>query len=186
MGFLDLFVERPDKDNNIIDTGSPVVANASRNIVPMDVPEEIPSDNSEVVAAVYSQFGLVDSGVFKMEQLIKALPDEMPTATKQQSIKATLSVINEDPADLLSDAIERINALDSADVAYSSNRDEFIEKTNADIENMKKMIADAQKAISDITDQTATACTAIRNERTRVEGLKEFVEGILGPSEEDK
>ena len=180
MGLLDFFVERspdpvaqPEQPANV-----PHVPYVAEDVHQQPSVAVVSGDSSNVIADVYSRKGLGEDGIFKMEQLMAALPSSTPTATAQTSIKMTLNVIGMNINDIIIDGTSRIEALNTELNMQTINCKTLVDETNQDIEMMKVAIENAQKKIAEAELTLENNKNSIEAEVKRLENLIGFAEGV--------
>ena len=177
MGLLNFFVETRTEES--VPTEMSGVTPATPMEEPRyDVPEEIPEQQTDIVGDVYEKLGITSEAIGKLEQLVAALPTNIPTATKQESIKMTLGVIGLSLSDILLDGTARMEAVTDSIEAYTKENIRIKEETSAEIETLKIAIENAQKHIIETEERTKHAIDVLSIEKARIENLIHFAEGI--------
>ena len=98
------------------------------------------NSTENVIDEIYAQNGMSnkDNSIYAVQSFIDTLPTEMTTAKKQSSVYGILKVTGKSVDSLLIDAEERKNILTAARDKSIAEKDEVINSSKADIEELKK------------------------------------------------
>lgn len=157
-------------------------------VPPIDTEVDLPDVDADVkspanvVDEIYTQNGLADrsNSIFTVQALIETLPAEMTTAKKQATVSGILQVSGKAMSELLDDAAKRIETLTAARDKIVGERTDEISEANADIEDLKKAIEEANiriKAAEEIINATKQS---VSDEVSIIDGLVEFCNGMEG------
>lgn len=170
MGIKSLFFEEVDEPNDDIDL--------SELASGLDTPEEevevadVNLGRDNVVLEIYSANDLsdLDKSIFKVEDLMKTLPAEMPTAAKRSTVESIMNTVGLDVASTIEDGTTRINILNAslnktieavnADIEGAQDK---IEQLKIEIANNEKLIADSKATIKDFTQDVNVEVERIQN-----------------------
>lgn len=132
-----------------------------------------------LVEEAYIQNELFDKAksIFKIEELINSLPNEMVTETKKTSVLAALSVFGLTVTDITADGESRINVLSNVLSQIIKDSNKNISEKETEIENYKKQIAVLEKEIADIKAEVSSSESVINSEITRITELIKFIDG---------
>jgi len=157
------------------------------------VPEvELPSpdvnvdeiDHLNLISSIYERAGIPeDNSIFTIKAYMDVLPAEMTTAKKQASIAGILALNNISINTIISDALQRIEILETAEVNIKDANESTICEAEADIEKLKGLIESAEAKITEAKKNTADSTAAIQSELDQIKSLQEFAEGILNNKE---
>lgn len=174
MGFLKgLFVEEMPNEEEMYEVGS--------NYVEEDnVEVELDSVNTDtLIADIYAQNELFDKtkSIFKVEELINSLPNEMVTETKKASVLATLGVFGLTVTDVTLDGESRIDVLSGVLTKILGEGNNTVVSKETEIEEHKKEIARLEKEISEQNTEMKISENTINTEISRITSLVKFIEG---------
>ena len=172
MGLKDFFLEKTENDD--------AVNMAAYDMEPVVAEAELSSVNAEtLIDDIYAQNNLMDKSksIFKVEELINSLPKEMVTATKQASVLAILGSFGLTATAVLADGDQRMNVLATINKQIGDNCVATVTSKEAEIEEMKKKIAELQADIAAELDTHKKSSEAITKEVARIDDLVEFIGG---------
>lgn len=133
-----------------------------------------------LLAEAYSGFTApTDGGIFKMEQLIEALPSEMTDEKKLQTVKNTLSVIGLFADDLANDAEIRRERIDKTRKAHLDELETLILGAENDIQHMKELIENAEETICKGKEKAAFVKGVTNAEDNRIQKLQLFLHKMM-------
>jgi predicted nucleic acid-binding Zn-ribbon protein len=180
MGLKDLFIEKEETEDDIALSALAAGIDNLNSLQPeVEVADVDTSDNENVVTEIYVANNLdnLNKSIFKVEDLMKTLPSEMPTASKRTTVESIMTTVGLDVADAVSDGENRIEILNASlnkttstingDIATA---EEKIEQLKLEIANNEKLIADSKATIKEFTED-------INTETERIEGLIKFIKG---------
>ena len=137
MSFLERLglVVSEEPDVGIVAPEAPVV-----NPTP-EVDADIKSTNN-IISEIYKQNEMeeMDESIYAVKAFIETLPSEMTTAKKQSTVSGILAVSKISVADLVTDALSRMDVLRMAQAKVVDERTAEIAAANADIEALKQAI----------------------------------------------
>ena len=164
-----------------VTTDIPVEPQASIPTSTVEVDAEINSA-SNIVSDIYAQNNLSDKSdsIYAVQEYIATLPTEMPTATKQKTVAGILMVSKKSVADLVGDAINRMNVLRMAQEKIVGEHTNEINSAKADIETMKQAIEAASIKIKEYEDIIAATNKSVDEEIKLMNELVEFCKGMGG------
>lgn len=184
MGFKDLFIEKEDEEEEFnldalaagLSTGDDTLPDTS--VETADI--TIDNDNKDnIVEEIYIANNLsnLDKSIFKVEDLMKTLPSEMPTASKKSTVESIMNTVGLNVDDTVEDGNERIKILNaslnktvdsiSSDIATA---EEKIEQLKIEISENEKLISDSKETIKEFTED-------VNAETERINGLIKFIKG---------
>jgi len=164
-----------------VTTDIPVEPQASIPTSTVEVDAEINSA-SNIVSDIYAQNNLSDKSdsIYAVQEYIATLPTEMPTATKQKTVAGILMVSKKPVADLVSDALNRMEVLRAARDKVVGEYTDEIDSAKADIETMKQAIEAANIKIKQDQDIITATNKSIDEEIKIMNELVEFCKGMGG------
>ena len=146
MGFKDLFVERKDEELNLDPSSLPDYSDiAGPDVETVKAPEEV----ADFIQEAYKVNDLSprDKSIYKVDELIKTLPKEMPEKTKYDTINGILSSFNLAPTDLHQDGLDRIQIIKST---YAEAEKEINGENKAAEENIEHLKLEIEKLQKEI------------------------------------
>ena len=181
MGLKDLFIEKEETEEEVdLAALSAGLDNLSNDYQPeVEVADVDTSDGENVVEEIYRANNLsnLDKSIFKVEDLMKTLPSEMPTASKKTTVESIMNTVGLSVEDAIDDGNQRIEILNASleKTVESINNDiasaeEKIEQLKLEIANGEKLIADSKETIKEFTED-------INVETERIKGLVKFIKG---------
>lgn len=143
---------------------------------------EVSCDNvstENLIADVYAQNNLHDmsESIFKVEEVMNTLPNEMVTETKRSTVLTILNSFGLTATEATEDGERRVAVLNGVRDVMNANASELTSEKSAAIEEHKKAIAELEKEISDLNSEAKHANEAISAEIDRVSKLINFVGG---------
>lgn len=136
-------------------------------------------DSNSLITGIYENNSLseMQSSIFKVEELIKSLPDTMATETKKQSVIAILTSFGLTASELISDGTTRLEVLNSANTAISERGKEVISNAESEIESHKLAIAESEEVIANEKENMKSSAEQIYAETERISNLVKFIGG---------
>ena len=135
---------------------------------------------ANIVADIYAQNDLGDKSdsIYAVQAFIATLPAEMTTAKKQSTVAGILTVSQKPVADLVADALHRMDILRAAKEKIVGERTNEIATANGDIEALKQAIEAATIKIKEAEDIIAATNKSIDDELKTISDLVEFCNGM--------
>lgn len=102
------------------------------------------------VADIYAESGIGESNVntiFMLEKFINALPENLPSEIKKQSVINILEASNTNLNTLISDGEKRLNALNAFSKEYYNSTTDVIEEYKSEIAKLKNLISSYEEKI---------------------------------------
>ena len=157
----------------------PIVTQESTAAPLANVDAEINSATN-IVADIYAQndLGNKSDSIYAVQAFIATLPAEMTTAKKQSTISGILAVSQKSVADLVADALHRMDVLRAAKEKIVGERTNEIATANGDIEALKQAIEAATIKIKEAEDIIAATNKSIDDELKTISDLVEFCNGM--------
>lgn len=145
---------------------------------------DVNTDNitqENLISDIYNQNDLSDlsKSIFKIEELIKSLPKEMPNETKKTTVLQMLSIFGLTVDEVINDGDNRLSIIKSALTSIVIENNDVIDSNNANIEYKKLEIQDLEKDNSDRTLVIKDTEDKIESEVKRIEDLIKFVGGTV-------
>lgn len=183
MGFKDLFIEKEEVEEKEIDldalaagmsTGDDTLFESNVEVADLDT-----SNKDNIVEEIYIANNLsnLDKSIFKVEDLMKTLPPEMPTASKKATVESIMKTVGLVVDDTVADGNERIEILNASlnktvdSITNNINSaEEKIEQLKIEISENEKLIADSKETIKEFTED-------INTETERINNLIKFIKG---------
>lgn len=173
---------------------------AKREIIPDDAMPEYPTEEAyepqpqvevdssqisatDVIRSIYAQGNVrEETSLMRLEGFISSLPKEMPTETKQHSIAGILKFSGFDIYELIDDGKERLALLTAAKESLQTAHAQRNAEVNANIEQLKQAIQEAERQMAEDKHTTDTSCDAIDVEAAQLNALLQFADGVAQAS----
>ena len=127
---------------------------------------------------IYHYAGLdnkaVTATVFYLENLIHALPAELPEYVKKTTIDNIISASNIDINTLLNDGLERFRQLEQFQQSFSSTNYDEIASLKEEIERLNAIISGYQQTIKQKETLVQTENESIETEKARINHILTF------------
>lgn len=145
----------------------------------LETQADVSSDDVVYIAETYDLNGLSDTSmsVYKIQEMIAALPKEMPEKTKKATIKDMMPVIGLSYEAIVSDANNRCAVLRSAMDTKLGQLKEEKTSNEAQIESLKEQIEAIQKRNAAIDNAVSTTETNVNQEVDKIMDTVEFIGG---------
>ncbi len=136
-------------------------------------------DVNTLVDDIYTQNDLFDKSrsIFKVEELISSLPQEMVTNTKRASVLAILGSFNLTATEVSEDGEKRISVLNEIKEQIDADCKNTIIDKEAQIEEFKQAIATLTVDISKEQEKMKKSDEIIASEIAKLEALIRFIGG---------
>lgn len=132
-----------------------------------------------VIESVYSQGEFTEAtSLYRIQAFITSLPKEMPTATKQASIAGILKASGININDLIADGTQRKALLETAEAGLKADNEQRKTETEANIEELRTAIQEAERRMAEDKEATEASCDAIEHELETITSLLEFASGV--------
>lgn len=143
----------------------------------VQTPENLPVEGLLTVEAVYREFNManLDCSIFKVDDFLNALPDNLPTDVKKQSVLGILNATGLDAEKLLEDGRQRMDALGKTMDCFSSETENAIAEAEKEIESLQAKIDQQKQNINDRKMLQENQETLIHDETTRIQGILNFL-----------
>ncbi len=129
---------------------------------------------------IYTLYGLGDSPVtetvFVLENLMKALPDELPEYVKKTTLNNILIASSMNLTQLLADGNNRYNSLDAYSHDYISQNENDIAALKKEIDKLSAMINDYHQQIKNKEYMVKEQISLIKLEEERLQNILGFFE----------
>ena len=148
--------------------------------VDMYVDAELETVNRDtLIDDIYNENNIADKSqsIFKVEEIMNSLPKEMPTATKQATVKSIMSSFGLTETMVISDAERRNAILSSIACQVKEIREDEIKETKEKIELCKQEIERLEKVISEAEIDMKVTKEKIDAETERINSLMNFIYG---------
>ena len=175
MGFKDLFIEKEEVGEKEIDldtlaagmsTGDDTLFGSNVEVADLDT-----SNKDNIVEEIYI------ANNFKVEDLMKTLPPEMPTASKKATVESIMKTVGLVVDDTVADGNERIEILNASLNKTVDSITNDINTAEEKIEQLKIEIAENEKLISDSKETIKEFTEDINTETERINSLIKFIKG---------
>lgn len=162
---------------------SPSISNED-SVLSVQVPETQDIEPNDFVQKVYDDNGLSDISVsvYKISELIEALPENLTTKTKQDTIKGLMAALKLDTESIICDSDRRVEILSAGYKEIAEECQKKIDESKADIEKMKGCIEQANQVIDEANVKSKVIGDTVRLEISKIANLKEFIGGMENES----
>jgi hypothetical protein len=140
---------------------------------------EVPAKGviDSLIDDIYASNDLSDTtqSIFKVEELINSLPNEMPTDTKRTSVLAILRNFGLTITEVSSDGDKRLGILESVKEKINTESASWMSDKKELIEDCKRTVADLQAQIMQEEHDIKASNELIAKEESRIRELIDFV-----------
>lgn len=113
--------------------------------------------------------------IFIVDVFLKALPENLPTDIKRESVSNILNVSSIKVDDLLTDAYQRMDALNTVLENTVQTTDDLIERNDASIKELESRIEDIKKVVEQRRKFQEDQNTTIEYEVQKIINVVEFI-----------
>jgi peptidoglycan hydrolase CwlO-like protein len=113
--------------------------------------------------------------IYNVDDFIKTLPSEMPTATKKQTVFNIMNTVKLEKEDCINDAARRLDCLMEYGDSSISMLNNIIRNANAEIEDHKLKIQELEKLCQDRSAEIDAINAAYNAEKNKIEELLNFL-----------
>lgn len=144
-----------------------------------DVEVNFDVGTENIIEDIYEKNELSDRGksIYKIEDLINSLPEEMVTETKKNTVKSTLGVFGLTVQEVCDDGEKRKNVLKHVFAEINDENVKVIDQASTRIEKLKIEIQEKQKLIEECNQKIDSTYTGISEEINKIDRLISFVGG---------
>lgn len=155
-----------------------VVVSPELDVVEEPVSAIAGSEDLMTVEEVYSLNGIEDleNTVYKIQEMINALPSEMPDSTKKVTIRGMMSVVGLSHDEIVKDSEHRFKVLDSAFSSKISELKTEWGNNTAKIEEMKQAIERLEIRNNKIEESINSNLDVLHKEAKKIETIIDFIE----------
>ncbi len=184
MGLKELLFEQDpnvqEMNNENIDTSDLDYLSAEET-VDANAPD-VDENKIDIISESYVQNGLEDrtKSIFKVEDILSTLPNELPTEQKKVSARGTLGIFGLSPEIVIEDGKTRCQVLASVFAQVENQLNTSIENSEAAIEEHKKAIAELQNEIATNNEQLKIYRSDVDGEVERITKLVDFIKEERG------
>lgn len=177
LGMIEKIEENTDQE---VKTDSPDNEKSQEVLVSEEKPNDAPNINKLMsIQEVYRKSGLVNNGIntiFIVDSFAKALPDNLPTAVKRQSVLNLISTSGMDVNDVLKDGKKRLMELGAFAQIFTEKTDEAITKNDNEIKKLTQKINEHKKCINDRKKLKQEQVSVIEYETQKIRNIIQFIE----------
>lgn len=176
MGFLDKYFTTGNEEEEISkmnEVNSEQVIETESNDTKTLVHTNINGD--DIIPKLYANNKTNDPSIFKVEEYINTLPEEMTDKRKLETILGILSVSGLSVEGLLRDGEGRVSILRDYKDSVISEKNQIIESAKSDIQQMKAMIESLNQKIAEEEIQKNDLSAIVENEINHVMRLVNFI-----------
>lgn len=133
------------------------------------------------IQEIYRNLNLAPGGintVFIIDSFSKALPENLPTAVKRQSVLNLISTSGMNVEDIIKDGKSRLAGLDNFLQSYVDKTDEVIAKNEAEIKLLEQKINEHKKYISEKKKLKQEQKALVEYESQRIQNIVQFIQEV--------
>lgn len=138
---------------------------------------DIEYENKMALNEIYSLYNLKDSNintVYMLQNLINALPQDLPKDVVKQSVINIINASNIDLNELISDGEQRQSVLVKVMDGYNSEINNRIEEYKEEITKLSKLISNCQEQIKNKENMLEEQIHIIKYEAQKIDGIIDF------------
>jgi hypothetical protein len=144
---------------------------------PSLITSDIEYENTMALNEIYSLYKLKDSNintVFMLQNLINALPQDLPKDVIKQSVINIINASNIDLNELISDGEQRQAVLVKVMDGYNSQVNKRIDEYKEEIAKLSKLISNCQDQIKSKENMLEEQTHIIKYEAQKIDGIIDF------------
>jgi len=142
-----------------------------------EVPVDLVTTELVTVEEVYSKFNLTDTSksIFKVDEFAKVLPQSLAVDIKRQSVVGILSASSMQVIELVSDADNRLGALQTTLDAFTDQSNGMITDAESQITELESQIDGLKQLINDRKKLQESEETLIKVETDKINDIVAFI-----------
>jgi len=159
-------------DDEEIKAPEPVIEEKSSTIKP-----NMEYENKMMIDEIYSLYGLEKSNintVFMLQNLINALPKNLPQDVIKQSVMNIIDASNINLNELLSDGEQRLESLDKVMEGYHNKTNKLISDYKEEIAKLTNLINNCQKQIKNKETMLEEQNNLVKYETQKIQSIMDF------------
>lgn len=159
-------------DEKEIKTPEPVIKEKSSTIK-----TNMEYENKMMIDEIYSMYGLEKSNintVFMLQNLINALPKNLPQDVVKQSVMNIIDASNINLNELLSDGEQRLESLVKVTDGYHNKTNKFISDYKEEIVKLTNSINNCQKQIKNKETMLEEQNNLVKYETQKIQSIMDF------------
>lgn len=158
--------------------GAPLYPEDSGTDAALELPETLPLEGLLTVEEIYKQFNIssLEASIYKVDDFTKALPDNLPTDVKKQSVIGILKATNLKLEVLIEDGKYRTDVLNRALTSFSEETDNIVNQGNKDIEDLQSKIDEIKQKVNDRKKLQESQDSLVKDEVSRINSILNFLE----------
>ena len=142
-------------------------------------PVDVPNEDILTVDSIYAENGMEDctGTVYKVDEMIQTMPQEMPTATKKVTILGMMNVVGITADEVKADAANRTALLNTVVPEKIRQLNDELSGNNSQIEALKQDIENLQKRNKEILAAMDVNQELLQKETDKISGIVNFIGG---------
>lgn len=140
---------------------------------------DVPNEDILSVDSIYAENGMEDctGTVYKVDEMIQTMPQEMPTATKKVTILGMMNVVGITADEVKADAANRTALLNTVVPEKIRQLNDELSGNNSQIEALKQDIENLQKRNKEILAAMDANQELLQKETDKISGIVNFIGG---------
>ena len=140
---------------------------------------DVPNEDILTVDGIYEENGMEDFAgtVYKVDEMIQTMPQEMPTATKKVTILGMMNVVGITADEVKADAANRTALLNTVVPEKIRQLNDELSGNNSQIEALKQDIENLQKRNTEILAAMDANQELMQKETDKISGIVNFIGG---------
>lgn len=147
------------------------------NEKPQITDDNVEYENKIMISDIYSSAGLENSDVntvFMLQNLINALPQNLPQDVIKQSVMNIIAASNIDLKELVSDGEKRLKVLNKVMNEYNTQTNKRIAKYKEEIDKLAKLINNYEEQIKVKEDMLEDQTYMVKYETQKIDSIMDF------------
>lgn len=140
---------------------------------------DVPNEDILTVDNIYAENGMEDFAgtVYKVDEMIQTMPQEMPTATKKVTILGMMNVVGITVDEVKADAANRVALLNTVVPEKIRQLNDELSGNNSQIEALKQDIENLQKRNKEILAAIDANQELLQKEADKISSIVNFIGG---------
>lgn len=142
-------------------------------------PVDVPNEDILTVDSIYAENGMEGFAgtVYKVDEMIQTMPQEMPTATKKVTILGMMNVVGITADEVKADAANRTALLNTVVPEKIRQLNDELSSNNSQIEALKQDIENLQKRNKEILAAMDANQELLQKETDKISDIVNFIGG---------
>lgn len=142
-------------------------------------PVDVPNEDILSIDSIYAENGMENFAgtIYKVDEMIQTMPQEMPNATKKVTILGMMNVVGITVDEVKADAENRVALLGSVVPEKIRQLNDELSNNNDQIEALKQDIENLQKRNKEIMAAMDANQELLQKETDKISGIVNFISG---------